>query len=161
MEKWKDIPGYEGLYKVSSSGKVMSYPNRASKHFSMLKPRTSKFGYLRVCLSKNGIEKDFYVHRLVAITFLGNMSGLEVNHIDGDKSNNAIDNLEWCSRTENNIHKLYCLGRGRIRAIKCLDTGKKYSSITNAAKDIGCSTSEISRAIKRGYNCRGFRFKYI
>lgn len=91
MEIWKGINGYEGLYQVSNLGRVKSKRK-------ILKPINGE--YLKVGLSKNGVQKTLYIHRLVAETFLGR-SNLQVNHKDENKHNNYVDNLEWISFKEN------------------------------------------------------------
>ena len=88
----KDIKGYEGLYAVTSCGKIWSY---RSKIF--LKPQVNKDGYLRVGLWKNGEVKKYLIHRLVAEAYIPNPEGLpQVNHKDENKENNCLQNLEWC-----------------------------------------------------------------
>ena len=112
-EEWKDIKNYEGLYQVSNLGKIKSV-NKLVKNKGnfkkkikerILKPSKVYNGYLRLTLSKNGIHKNYRVHRLVAEAFIPNLNNYEdINHIDGNKQNNCIDNLEWCSRKQNIIH---------------------------------------------------------
>ena len=100
METWKDIKGYEGRYQVSSSGQVKG-PRK------ILKPFVSRFGYAEVNLHKQGKAKIALVHRLVAQAFLLNSKGSPcVNHLDGDKGNNCVDNLEWCTHQENTNHAI-------------------------------------------------------
>ena len=100
-EMWKDIKGYEGLYKISSKGKVFSI--RRNKN---IKPYKVSNGYLAIELN-NGKPKKFLIHRLVALEFIENkLNKKEVNHIDGDKLNNDVSNLEWCSSKENSIHAI-------------------------------------------------------
>lgn len=99
MEIWKDIEGYEGLYQVSTHGRVRSLGNGKynNSKVRLLKPSINTWGYLQVCLCKNGKTKKYLVHRLVAEAFLPNwFDDPQVNHIDEDKTNNHIDNLEWC-----------------------------------------------------------------
>lgn len=108
-EVWKDILGYEGIYQVSNFGKVKSLKratkNQHGKQEIILKQRTHRDGYLRVNLKKEGKMKVQTVHRLVASAFLDNENNLvAVNHIDGDKTNNKLSNLEWCSIGENTKH---------------------------------------------------------
>ena len=94
---WRDIKGYEGLYEVSDKGEVRNYITR-----KLIVGDINNFGYYRVKLYKNKKQKTFFRHRLVAQAFIQNPDNLpEVNHIDGDKSHNYKENLEWSSRTHN------------------------------------------------------------
>jgi hypothetical protein len=110
-EQWLPISGYENSYEISSIGRVKSvakYYGRCYKQFkpeSILNTKDNGRGYIQVELSKKGKPKIFYIHRLVALAFIPNPQNLsEVNHIDGDKTNNAIHNLEWASRLTNEKH---------------------------------------------------------
>lgn len=112
-EIWKDIPGYEGLYKVSNLGKIKSLSRfrkgnngaRVPVKEIILKQAVNKLGYAVVSLSKNGKRPQFRVHRLVAFAFLDNPRELpQINHIDGDKLNNKLSNLEWVTPKENTKH---------------------------------------------------------
>ena len=111
-EIWKDIKGYEGCYQVSSSGRIKSIerivrgPSGNKKIKSrILKEFKNQFGYYMVSLFKNGKHKNFQVHRLVAHSFILNPLNLpQVNHIDGNKENNCVDNLEWITNRDNVIH---------------------------------------------------------
>ena len=94
-EIWKDIKGYEGLYKISNTGKVFSC--RLNKEMAI-----NKQYYLSINLSKNGKQKHFYIHRLVAETFIPNPENkTDVNHIDHNPHNARADNLEWTTHSEN------------------------------------------------------------
>ena len=105
-EIWRPVVGYEGLYEVSNTGRVRSLDrydrkNRLKKG-KLLKNKDNGNGYLLCGLSKNGIVKNKYIHRLVAEAFIERPDGLyEVNHKDEDKTNNNVDNLEWCDATYN------------------------------------------------------------
>lgn len=109
----KDISGYSG-YEVDSAGYVISKermisPKNGSAPYKLperiLKTTLIGKGYMCVCLRRNGKSDHLYVHRLVAESFIPNPNGYKVvNHIDGDKLNNSVDNLEWCSYAENNQH---------------------------------------------------------
>ena len=109
-EVWKDIPNYEGLYQVSNLGNIKSLSFGAKNHklsniVTLLKKTPSNMGYYKVELYKNGKSKMYYVHRLVAMTFIPNPENKpQVNHIDGDKSNNSVSNLEWATSKENLHH---------------------------------------------------------
>ena len=103
-ELWRDIENYEGLYKVSNFGRVKSFHFGREK---LLKAGVSNTGYVNVSLTKNKTKKNFNVHVLVAKAFIPNPDGKrEVNHIDGDKLNNCVDNLEWVTGSENTRHAI-------------------------------------------------------
>lgn len=105
QEIWKDVKGYEGLYQVSNFGRVRSLNYKHTKNVKELAYRINHKGYIDVHLSKNGKSKHLVVHRLVAKTFIPNPNNLpQINHIDGNKQNNRIDNLEWCNNSENLKH---------------------------------------------------------
>lgn len=112
MEKWKDVFGYEGLYQVSDAGRVRSLDiNRVDKLGRKLKKKgrilkgIEVMGYLKVNLWKGGVMKIHAVHRLVAIAFIPNPEGKpQINHKDGNKENNHVSNLEWCTHSENTRH---------------------------------------------------------
>ena len=114
-EIWKWIDGYENMYQVSNLGRVRSVdryvycevsPNKLQHIYGkVLKQGTNHKGYPIVYLSKDGKQKTITVHRLVALTFIENPLNLpQVNHIDGDKTNNNVSNLEWCDNSYNQIH---------------------------------------------------------
>lgn len=100
MECWKSIKKYNDLYEISDEGRVKSL--RTGR---ILCGKINSSGYLQYVFSVNGVEKKFYAHRLVAEAFIPNDEHLtEVNHIDGNKLNNNVSNLEWCSRRKNYEH---------------------------------------------------------
>ena len=106
MEIWKDVPGYENFYQVSSIGRIKSLPRRGRKQSRILKPTYDRKGYLGVDLFKDKERKRCRVHRLVALSFIPNPENKpEVNHIDGIKTNNVIENLEWNTTSENLNHR--------------------------------------------------------
>ena len=99
-EIWKDIVGYEGLYQVSNLGNVKRINFFKKERFVI--PCSKGSGYLYVSLSKNNKQKNFYIHRLVATAFIENPDNLPViNHKDENRSNNIVDNLEWCTQKYN------------------------------------------------------------
>ena len=101
-EIWKDIPTYEGLYKCSNFGNILSLGNNKSKKDKILKPHFKN--YYQIGLTKDGIRKQYYIHQLVAITFLNHEIDnwkIVVNHINGIKTDNFVENLEIISNREN------------------------------------------------------------
>lgn len=127
-EKFKDIKGYEGYYQVSNLGNVKSvtrfikYINGRHRYVNerILKTDKTKKGYLLVTLSANGINIKHSVHRLVALAFINNNNNKpQVNHIDGNRSNNNVNNLEWVSRRENVSH-----------GVRNRKTSSKYIGVT-------------------------------
>jgi hypothetical protein len=171
MEVWKSIEGYETLYEVSNLGNVKSLNRQVlgkltsstrSVKERILKPKTSKYGYLEVSLHKEGKLSTKRVNRLVAIAFITNVNNYpQVNHIDGDKLNNKIDNLEWVSNSMNQIHahktglKRSLKGENSNRAIltneKVLDMKNKYESgskIKDLHKEFGIKYTTCWHIIK-------------
>ena len=105
-EVWRDVVEFEGFYKVSNRGDVYSVERRDVMGRKCggrtLKTLRGKDGYLRINLSKNGITKQYLIHRLVAQAFIPNQNNyLEINHKDENKTNNRVENLEWCTRKYN------------------------------------------------------------
>ena len=99
MEEWKTIKGYEGLYKVSNEGRIKT------EYGLIFKPSIHSGGYNYVCLTKDKVEKNITLHREVAKAFIPNPFNKKyVNHIDGNKLNNHVNNLEWCTASENMKH---------------------------------------------------------
>lgn len=107
-EIWKDAVGYDG-YQVSNLGRVRSFKNNSN---GLLLSPAYRGKYLGLILYVNSYRKNHSVHRLVAITFIPNpLNKRCVNHIDGDKSNNKLSNLEWCTHSENEFHSVRVLGK--------------------------------------------------
>lgn len=155
-ETWKDIKGYEGFYKISNYGNVMSLPrNGTVKHSRILKQNTDKCGYKYVNLQKLGKSKTEKVHRLVANNFIPNTQNKrEVNHKDGNKANNRVDNLEWVTTSENQLHSIYALDHSRKQIVQYTIDGKAikvWKSLAKAAKALKICGSDISRC------CNGIR----
>lgn len=110
MEKWRKVIGYEDLYRVSNLGNVQRVGsvvgvNKKYLNGYNLKPLDNGKGYLRIKLTKNNKGKRIMLHRLIAEAFIDNPSNYKVvNHIDNNKYNNDIENLEWCTQSHNCLH---------------------------------------------------------
>ena len=136
LEIWRDIKGTNGYYQVSSWGRVKSVDRciigsdgrQIMRKGKLLSPYITKKGYLKValCLNNNGENTKFRIHRLVAEAFIPNPQNLpEVNHIDGNKINNSVTNLEWCTGEYNREHA-QMLQSGDVKdAIKILNGEKR------------------------------------
>lgn len=144
LETWKKIKGYEGLYEISNLGRVKRlYKNKKEK---ILKPIKGSYGYMHYSLSKDSKNKSIRIHRLVALHFIDNLNNYpEVNHIDGNKENYSIDNLEWCTRSQNMKHG-HSLGLIFVdkatEAIKIITEDK--ITIIKKMKSLGFTLKEIS-----------------
>lgn len=152
MEIWKDIKGYEG-YKVSNLGNVKSLNyNRTGKE-KILKPKKNK-GYLYVNLCKQGKVKFYLVHRLVAQAFIPNPNNYpQINHKDEDKTNNTIQNLEWCDRKYNNNYgtRNQRSALSRSKQVLCVETGLLYTSLIEVQRQLGFAQPNISSACTGRY----------
>ena len=147
----KDIDGYEGLYAITSCGKVWSYRTK-----KFLKPQKMKNGYLRIGLYKDDKPKFFYVHRLVALAYVSNPDNLEtVDHIDENKEHNYINNLRWLSRKENK-------SRSQSKLVRCVETGQVFNSMKIAEKELGLRQNSISTIYTgKQKTTGGYHFEFI
>ena len=110
-ERWRWIEGYEGLYMVSDHGRVMGL-QKTSHYGHIMKLKKTRSGYMHVCLCKGNVKADYAVHRLVASAFLERgKSKTEVNHKNGVRDDNRVENLEWVTRSENERHAYHILGK--------------------------------------------------
>ena len=170
MEIWKNIPGYEGLYEVSNTGKIRN------RHGKILKCRLNKWGYCNVTLSKNNTQNTYSVHRLVYISFMGEIpEGYEVNHINEIKTDNRLENLNILTRAGNNrwgthYERVSKAMKGRL--LNRSDQSKKivqlnrngeiihiYPSLAEAERKTGVSDSSIW-GVCNGYHKTAGGFKW-
>ncbi len=170
---WKDIDGYNGIYQVSNLGRVKSISFRNNKTIKsrekILKTKTNSKKRVYIMLYKNGKRRNLTVHRLVASAFLPNPNSLpEVNHIDGNPTNNNINNLEWCTKShnakhayENELNNLKEYNKSRKKPIIRND-GIKYNSAYDCAKALGVSVCSVRDVLKgRIKTVKGYSFSYL
>lgn len=161
----RDIKGFEGLYAITSCGKVWSY--RSKKFLALYQ---TKSGYLTANLSKNGKSKPYRVNRLVAEAYLENPNNLPyVNHKDEVKTHNWINNLEWCDAKYNSN---YGSSRDKIaeklegnnnsgKPVICIETGVVYKSVKEAERQTGIHNSGINRVVNgKMKTSGGYHWKY-
>jgi hypothetical protein len=168
-EVWKSVPGYETLYVVSSLGRVKSLSKKGAYRELVMRPKLEG-GYFRLMLCKQSKRRSFRIHRLVAMAFLPNPGNLpQVNHIDGVKTNNNVNNLEWCTASYNISHA-FRTGLNQIsetqKRLIGINTSKRqkkrivvidiiehkstlYSSVNEAGFALSCVPSAISTCLKR------------
>lgn len=172
-EVWKDIDGYDGKYLVSNLGRIKN------RNGLIMHQKPSKDGYIRILLFNNGKYKAEYPHILVAKAFLPKPEEkLEVNHIDANKSNNTLQNLEWVTRRQNHFHAV-SLGlkpenptKGKsykenpcVKPVYQYDRKgnfiKKWDSRREAAAFYNCDPNSISRAMNgERESCKGYVWKH-
>jgi hypothetical protein len=179
QEIWKDIPNYEGFYQVSNLGNIKSLHYNQQNIEKILKQTKNSSGYYKVELYKNKKSKIFYVHRIVAMAFIPNPKNKsEVNHIDGNKLNNNVSNLEWNTISENQKHAIKhklrspspMLGKfGKLnpnsKPVLQYDLNgnlvKRWDSIADIERELGINRSCISNNLIGNYKTSyGFVWKY-
>jgi hypothetical protein len=165
-EIWKNIEGYENLYQVSNIGRVKSLGNGSSNNSKerFLKSTKNTCGYLFVILYKEGKGKSHKVHRLVAQAFLPNHNNLpQVNHKDEDKTNNRVENLEWCDAKYNNNYGSRTEKRRKpiLQFTKNNEFVRRWDSIIEVEKELGFKHSNISKCCKgKNKSVGGFIWGY-
>lgn len=152
IEEFRDVPGYEGTYEVSNWGRVR-------RNGKILKPCKNRKGYLLVSLFKNGTKKNARLHRLVASVFIPNPQNLpQINHKDEDKTNNAVNNLEWCDSKYNNN---YSLSKPVLQFDLQGNFVREWPSMMKVEEEIGISNSSISMCCSgKVKTAGGFIWKY-
>ena len=166
MLQWKEIQGYNGRYFISSNGQIKN------KYGKILKPWIRN-GYYTIGLMINKKRTNYYVHRLVAEYFLSNPDQQRdfVNHLDGDKLNNNVSNLEWCTRQENAQHAYETgllvptvenLVRFDRKPVIRIEDGKWFSGVTEAANQMGVCEAAMSKCLNKGLSatCCGYHWKF-
>lgn len=164
QEVWKNITGYENIYEVSNRGRIRSSKNKTTKskrhgtrvwRQRVLKQKISKDNSCRVDLWKKKQAKTMLVHRLVAEEFIPKEKGKHfINHIDGNRLNNFVENLEWCTNKENNNHAFVngLMPTNKFVVLEDLTNGdlKKFTSLSKASEFVGRNHNYIMDSIKRG-----------
>ena len=154
MNNWYSIKGWEGLYEINKNGEV-----RNAKNKNTIVGDINNCGYYRVSLYNQGQSKKYFRHRLVAEHFLDKPEGKDfVNHIDGDKSNNSLENLEWVSQSENEKHAFENGLKQKTNKPFIIEfvNGdiKEYENQYVCAKEIGCSQSSVKNWLNGQRNPR-------
>lgn len=162
-EIWKDIKRYEGYYQISNLGNVKSLDYMHTGKEVLLKPEITKKGYKRIALCINGVIQRYMLGRLVAETFIPNPNNKPcVLFIDENHTNCCVSNLKWATRTEINCHgtnperRVQSYKRNNTKTkkkVKCIETGKIYISISEAARDVGIHVSTISDVCNHKPSC--------
>lgn len=176
-EIWKEIPGYEGYFEVSNLGnfrskdRIIKYKKNGTRLYpgKNLKTELMQDGYSRIVLMKDAIKKRYMCHRLVAETFIENPNNLaQVNHKDGDRSNNRVENLEWCTQSENEIHAVNVLGKtmkGKTipKKVLCVETNTVYDSMNKTIKWLqnNACIEGLNKAIAAKRKYHGYTFKFL
>lgn len=182
MEDWRDIKGFEGLYQVSSEGRIRSLDRyvrvgNSGKRLAkgrIIKPVICTNGYREASLQKEQKRKVILLHRLVAMTFIPNPNNYrEVNHKDEDITNNCVDNLEWCTSKQNanyGTRNARCRqGNSRFfKKVRQIDknTGKiikTWDCVMDAARALSIDDSHIRRVCqhkKQNVTAGGFKWEY-
>lgn len=158
MEIWKPLKNFPS-YNGSSEGRIMNIRTR-----KIMKTSVDGRGYVKVCLRKNNQQYTVRVARVLAETFLGEHPGMDVAYKNRDRSDVSIDNLEW--RTRKDIaRESFDNGRRhapRSTAIRVIETGKEYETVTECAKDTCCDRSEIFKYLAgQRSHVKGYHFEYI
>lgn len=176
-EMWKDIIGYEGLYQISNLGRIKSLERKVRHNYGglrivpekILKPSPDGDGYLYISLSKEGKKKNPKIHKLVAYHFLENPDNLpQVNHLDEDKNNNRLSNLEWCTCLHNLTHS-NIIRKGNIARAKAIvqksltgEVIREYESIAEAQRELSLKNhTGIIRCCQGKQNTsHGYKWEY-
>ena len=169
-EIWKPISGYEGCYEASNKGHIRSVDRLVKCKNGMrtsptivLKPSLGQWGYEQVTLRKEGKKKTVRINRIIAQTFIPNPDNLpQVNHIDGNKLNNCVENLEWCTPSQNMKHCFNNKMSDWNTKIRIVETGEIYNSIAECVRSIGGHRQLIDKCLKGERKThKGYHFEII
>ena len=149
------IKGYESLYAVTENGEVYSYESR-----KFLRQSRERNGYMKVKLCKDGVQKTWLVHRLVADAFIPNPCNLPcVNHISENKLDNSVGNLEFCTHAYNNAYGTRI--ERTYKSVWCNELGKLFQSVKEAAEELSLDRSAIVKVCKgKKKSTHGYTFSY-
>ena len=165
-EEWRDIKGYEGLYQVSNLGRVRSLNCRGHKGcIGILTPRLDGKGYEMVALYKEGKARNTKVHRLVAQAFIPNPNNYpQVNHKDEDKTNNNVDNLEWCTNEYNHNYgtRNERVAKSLSKKVICITTGEIFNSMREACRKYDINTGRMTECCQgKRKTAGGYKWEYF
>lgn len=151
-EEWRPVSGYEGIYEVSSEGRIRSIVSRAGSRCGLLTEKFTSHGYVYIDLARDGVKRRFLVHALVATVFIGQRptDGHQVNHRDGTKRNNVFTNLEWVTPRENNMHAL-ATGLRRPTDVRGVRNPNARLTIKQVAEILALAGKESQRSIAKRY----------
>lgn len=154
----RDVVGWEGIYKVTSCGKIWSV-----RYNRFLKPAGGKGNYQMVLLQANGKKENDYIHRIVAKAYIPNPNNWpEVNHMDEVKDNNSVSNLEWCTKQYNLAYGNRS-GKCSLK-VKCVETGEVFSSLHAAGKAKKVDATNLSSLLRHGkphHTLGGFHWEIV
>ena len=165
MEIWHDIENYEGLYQISNKGRVKSLYNGSER---ILRPVIDRYGYYKIMLYNDSVRKIFSIHRLVAQAFIPNLYNKpQVNHLDENKKNNSVDNLEWATAKENSNYgsRNEKVADSRSKPIlqysKSGDFIREWKSAAEVERVLGINNSDIIQCCKgRRKSAGGYIWRY-
>lgn len=156
-EIWKDVVGYEGLYLISNLGRVKSVtrktPDGRTISGKIMSPYLNNGGYFMITLSMFNKKKRLLIHRLVASTFIPNPDNKpQVNHIDENKQNNCVNNLNWMTNKENQEHGTRTDRQAKSRSLLITDGNAIYIGIKSASEKCGIPRSTLQRWVHKDMN---------